>query len=971
MEDQIKENFNIYLWNARSIKSSKKFASFKANLKRVRANIDVIVLTETWIMDTDVSPKFDYYSLKGYNHIYLTRDRCGGGVSIYIKEKIQTRSCVTCLRKDFEKIKIFINVNDKWTKLCAYYRPPREPMSGFLQDLEAELDTPDDVLIMGDMNVDVSADPSSNYLSLLKQYNAEIINTSITREASSTIIDHVITKPKPVGESTQPVISTVNSSMSDHRIILTSIPTNAKPANVVKDGMRVIDRKIIDYDKLYDSFEIDCTLLAEMNDVNKEMDFLYEEISKASTAATSHMQFKLKAQNCEDVAPWTSIEVLKLLKWKDNISNKINKLRRKNLPHNKLDERLHKIEDKLAFAVSSATENYYERAFQAADNRKSWKLINELMGKKSATKRIELMSDDNVINDDSRVAIMFSNHFKAISESIKGKFTCKTLYNKYNTLSAVDRSIEINPVDDETVHKLLNELDTNKSTGIDEVNAKILKSLGDKIIPALVIIINCMLDTGVYPERLKVALIKPVLKAGDKFDVKNYRPISILPILNKIFEKALLFRLKGFLSEEGVTDPYQFGFREGSATDLALYELSHHINSALNDGFWTGVLFLDVTKAFDSLSHEVFTSKLNELGIRDKANDLISNYFTRRLHAVKINGAVSDFEEAGVGIGQGSNLGPFFYNVYLDDFKRLELKGKSFRFADDICILFRTQKDRLDEFYECLKHDFGIVSEYHRAHGMEINPSKSKFMVFRSSFHKNAQILDKVELGNECYVPRVSVHKYLGYYFDEHMTHESHISNLVKKCTPVVNILSRLKWTTSTKILTRIYFANIHSHLSYVPFLYGAASDEMIKRLQTLQNRALRHVHKLKYDFNTERLFKEYAKNVLPVKGMLCLSSCLILHKMRCGIITSNIPLSINDNGLRSDGKFCIGNFKLRCLKFDLSRRGAKIYNNIPSNVTSILIVDNFKYRLKRILLGKSNELLNVSGSLLTELRLD
>ena len=185
------------------------------------------------------------------------------------------------------------------------------------------------------------------------------------------------------------------------------------------------------------------------------------------------------------------------------------------------------------------------------------------------------------------------------------------------------------------------------------------------LVPALEKIFNLSLKSGVYPQKLKTAKVIPIYKKGDPTQVSNYRPISILNTINKIFEKILHSRLTKFIKDFNILYKYQFGFRENHSTELALIEMVDEIKLSLDRKNMTCGMFLDLSKAFDTVNHNILIHKLDHYGIRGKALYFLKSYLGNREQYVNLNNFKSNKSSINVGAPQGSVLGPlFFYLIY-------------------------------------------------------------------------------------------------------------------------------------------------------------------------------------------------------------------------------------------------------------------------------------------------------------------
>lgn len=446
-------------------------------------------------------------------------------------------------------------------------------------------------------------------------------------------------------------------------------------------------------------------------------------------------------------------------------------------------------------------------------------------------------------------------------------------------------------------------------------------------------------------------------KPGFNGNINDLRPISVLPELNKIIEKILLRPIKNFLEDSGYTDDKQFEFRSASGTDLPIIELFNEISVALANNMIIGLVFFDISKAFDTLSHQVLFNKLECYGIRGKVLQLIMSYFDGRTQAVNFNGTLSDYRPVSRGIGQGTASGPSYFIIKLDDYKNLPLRGKSSRFADDICNYTIGRASDICQILSDLKHDIDMIEDFHRINGMSLNRKKTKFMFITNKKTSLDELaISKFSVDNG--IERTSSHIYLGVPIHIHLSICPRISQLSKKICPMVGILSRLKWNLPTDVLIRIYFAHVHSHLSDTPQLLNTASDSDLNSLQVLQNRALKHVFKLSPRCPTIELFRDHATTILPVKGIIRLATCTFIHKIIIGTIKSDLKFTKSSKGLRNDGDLIPATSRSSLITKSITCQGVTHYNQIPLEIRNIQSLDSFKSQLKSHLLSQTEILI-------------
>jgi retron-type reverse transcriptase len=225
----------------------------------------------------------------------------------------------------------------------------------------------------------------------------------------------------------------------------------------------------------------------------------------------------------------------------------------------------------------------------------------------------------------------------------------------------------LSPVNKDEVIRCTGSFATKHSKGFDGISVYVLKRIIDYIAAPLTKIINKSYETGTVPDFCKLARIVPIYKSGDKADHKNYRPISILPAISKIFEKLTLTRLLSFIRQNNILHNSQHGFRHGYSTCTAIAELLDYITKALDNSCFSLSAFFDVSKAFDSINHEILLTKLEHYGIRGSVNSWFRSYLVNRFQFTESAGQSSLLRQIVAGVPQGSILGPILYILYVND----------------------------------------------------------------------------------------------------------------------------------------------------------------------------------------------------------------------------------------------------------------------------------------------------------------
>jgi hypothetical protein len=336
--------------------------------------------------------------------------------------------------------------------------------------------------------------------------------------------------------------------------------------------------------------------------------------------------------------------------------------------------------NKVNIEMRKSKSNCFQQKIKDCENidpKATWKLINSLVGKPQKSNHVtEIELDDKNTVDGSEISEAFNDYFINIGPKLAVESTSNSSNNihkylKTNKLNYLFFSFENVLV--ENVQLTLRHLQTSKSTGLDNISAKMLKIAANIIAPSLTYIFNLSLSTGIFIDDWKNAPVNPIYKEGSRRNMGNYRPISILPILSKVFEKEVFRQIYQYFNVNLLLSKFQSGFRPGYSTLSALIQMCDNWFENMDNGKLTAVVFLDIRKAFDSIDHEIFLEKLKFDGITGVEYEWFQSYLTARNQQTFVNDFLSSKKEIICGIPQGSILGPLLFLIYINDFTKLSL----------------------------------------------------------------------------------------------------------------------------------------------------------------------------------------------------------------------------------------------------------------------------------------------------------
>ena len=944
MENHIstKENINklkIITWNVRSIRSLNSFQNFKSQIAGlVSKNVDVIILTESWINNNE---KFKLYTLKNYRLYSCCREEIsGGGIVVYVNQKHTVKIISNESLNYMEYLSLELLINDVKVIIHAVYRPPSSPINPFLEKFEQLCDTDTFTLIAGDLNVNKykSDRITSQFLDIINSFGCTITNDAITRNYSKTLIDYFISINLPVNQT----ITTLTSSellSSDHNLLLSLISINA-----AKTKQKTITKRKCDYVKLREKFEWDENTLNNLS-ANGSCDYLLNAIQSAMNCSTTISNIKIKSS--VDDPPWADTKYHILQNKARNMLKKINKLSKLGKPTSKLRIKLNNLKCMIDTHCKEVSKIFYSNAIKY-NERNSWNLINTILGKKKSKEDIVLRTNDSLINDPIKISELFNEKFLMNVKSTRKEF-------KYNG-PVVSNCIYFDIVTESEIMSVINNLTVNKSAGSDSIPPMIIKQLKENLITPLTIVINKIIRDAVYPDSLKFATIVPIFKKGDVNDIKNYRPIALLPIINKIIERIILNRLQCFMEKAEVNDNEQYGYKKNIGTSDAIQKFCHDITTYLDKRECVIVIFMDLSSAFDTLDRDILMKKMSHLGIKGHVLDLMKSYFQNRTQAVRIGTVTSEKVVNDFGVAQGSILGPHLFNIIL--FDSPVISSSRLKFADDNVIYKNCKKENVNETLIEVVNDMRLMDEHFKSCGLLLNYSKTKYMIIGTNTVTTA--LTDLAIDVETSITRVESHKFLGVTIDDKFNFNEQFSNLVSKLTQICRVLSIIKHHLPQEMLIDFFNGHFMSHLYYCSFLYAKLGSEQILRLQRLQNRCIKKIFNLNNQHSTIDLFTTYMPNTLPVIGIVYYSMIVYIKKSLLTNRPELLQFEISNSNRRSSGELVAGNFKKKhCLGLDISYLGVKLYNQLRKELTDIKSLKKFKIELKKYLIGKIDLLLS------------
>lgn len=400
----------------------------------------------------------------------------------------------------------------------------------------------------------------------------------------------------------------------------------------------------------------------------------------------------------------------------------------------------------------------------------------------------------------------------------------------------ISNSISFLPTDKYEILNLINDLDNTASCGHDEIPISVIKSVAPIISEPLSLIINHSIDKAIFPDSLKIAKVIPLHKSGPKNNPSNYRPISLLNTLSKIFEKVIYNRLLNFVNKHNILYNNQFGFRKNHCTEHALIKLVDTITEALDNNKVVCSVFIDLKKAFDTIDNNILIQKLYNYGIRGNCLNLIKSYLTNRYQYVSIANLNSNLASISLGVPQGSILGPILFILYINDIHNASIISNPILFADDTTSTYVA--NNVAALNTTINEDLEKLYNWLNTNKLSLNITKTNYILFRKSRFKQHDPIFNIQLNQQPIISAKSV-CILGVTLDQNLSFKTHLDNIRKKLSSSLYILIKIRDKISKNLALQLYHSLFETHLNYCVSIWGSSCNAYLHPIQILQNKFL------------------------------------------------------------------------------------------------------------------------------------
>ena len=570
-----------------------------------------------------------------------------------------------------------------------------------------------------------------------------------------------------------------------------------------------------------------------------------------------------------------------------------------------------------------------------------WRALNTFTKPRQAKPATNISPDD------------FNNHFLSVADSLIQKHQVNhdadisdKLANFCNEKLGADTTFQIPLMSVHDVGKCISQLKNKRTSGHDWISSNILKLSLPYIVNSLTFIFNLSIQHNIFPTLLKRAKVIPLPKTKDLNDPNKFRPISILSTLSKPLERHIHRHLYQYLDSHKLIYNLQSGFRPQHSCSTALSYLTNSWLTSIKVHKMIGVAFLDLSKAFDLVNHELLLKKLACYHIGVGALNFFRSYLESRTQSVYVNGSYSSEGFIKHGVPQGSILGPLLFSLFINDLP-LSITNPNVSctlFADDATLDFAALE--VLQIEESLQSALNDISSWCFSNKMVLNPTKTECMLVapRQKLQKDLPPLNLFL--NSHPIQQVREHRTLGVTIDHCLEWQPHLDNVCKSVSKNLFLLSKLRYFIDAETRKMFFNAHIRPHIDYISVIWDLTSNNSLKKLNSLYRRSAKLIHDRTPISTDEKL---RALHMLPLELHLLMNKAVFMRKVTLTKtplhITELFPRTTNPYaGLRNE--LVVPWPRIDLVKTSISFSGARLWNALPISIRSIKNIDTFKAQL-------------------------
>ena len=684
-------------------------------------------------------------------------------------------------------------------------------------------------------------------------------------------------------------------------------------------------------------------ILNDIDDIDLALDTW---VSLFMNVVEHHLPVRTKRVR-KKACPWITKEVVQLMNERDRLHR---------VAVNKNDSRAWSeykvLRNRVTHMLKMCKANYYHRIIRenGHNHKKMWSCLKEIIPNSGRVLPGNIKSGNDECTSPRVIANAFNQYFISSVEEITSNVpTYEPNVADREHMADTRATFCLQPVSANFVINEISKMDSNKATGNDNISCRLLKLACPVVAKSLTSIINLSLKKGCVPRLWKSAKVLPLHKSGDTSCLKNYRPISVLPVLSKILERAVYNQLFQFISDHNLLHSNQSGFRPMHSTTTALMKLVNLWASSINEGKLTGVAFIDLRKAFDTVNHELLLTKLRELGCSESSLNWFQSYLADRTQNVNYKGAISQAKAVKTGVPQGSILGPLLFSVYVNSLPNSVSIGSIDMYADDTTLT--VSGTDASEIEEKLTNGVNQVMNWISANRLVINLDKTTVMVIGSRGKLNRiDSLNIIAKGN--HLKRVRVAKCLGVLIDEELHWTDQVEKVTKTVQSKLSMLRRVKPFVPTECLAMLYNSFVQPHFDYCCQVWSNRFRMHTIKLEKLQKQAARIILSKNYYTPSVELFREL--KWMPLNKRFRYHRAMLMFKCLNNLAPAylcdnfiQINQMHNHNTRHALNSLATPKIRTECFRNSPIVTGINVWNSLDQSLRNASSFTSFKFSLR------------------------
>ena len=918
-------------------RSFSNFWKFEAILSS-KAPPDVLVVSETWFKSEST------VNLPNYSSYHVCRPSGrGGGISIFVRDNLQS-SAIDSLSYQNATIEITtttIILHGQKIIILGVYRPHSDSIENFTATMNDILNSPllasRNVVLTGDLNLNllnIDQADIGQFVHLMQSFHylprisKPTRFSSINSSVSATCLDHFWSNFAFSANS-----GVISIDITDHCPIFLAFPIAIDKS--INDKTKITFRDLSSGNKIIFSnkiSEFDWTGLF-CTDVSR---FTQGVLSTLDAFFKDSFPIKCKFISKKRlINPWMNSECLELIKLKSEFFKRFKRKLITPVENNAMKNLVNS-------KIRKAKRDYFKFKFNQyrCDARKTWNMIKNLLGVVKGISVIKsIFWNNTVVTDDFDVAECFNSYFSSVAAELDVKIP-QSSHDPLAWIPSNDSTFNLSPASSEEISAVINNLKNTKS-GLDVLPVKTFKENINTLKPVMLSIVNQCFSTGCFPRVLKLGIVTPIFKKGDKSMVSNYRPITCLHYFSKIIERILYNRVNEYFINNALLHENQFGFRRGRSTEHAILKMLDFMYDAVDRKNYGLAVLIDYKKAFDTINHLILGKKLLKYGVGGNELSLIIDYIADRPQKVRIGSTLSNTKTLNIGLPQGSVLSPLLFIIYINDLNFLSDNFTPILFADDTTLLF--QNNSYNDLIDTCNAELIKFKTWTETNRLSLNVLKTHvlFFTYRSVPSTPPEIFygnTKLEIKNQS--------SFLGVIVDNKLKFNLHVKQICNKLSKSIGIIYKLKDSVPTKILINLYYSFAYPYLQYCNTTFSNTYNCHLEPLQVLQKRLLRLINNVPYLSHTNELF--HKNSILKLKDINIYCTGIYVYKNIDSFpsISSHNYNTRNHTNLRSTFQ------RTSVTQQNISHMGPRIWNSIPPNIRSLPSINSFKRNLKLHLLS-------------------